>query len=168
MIENSDLSFKRSYTCYTIQNERIKVIQNHDNNVKKKVLTLSDASYFSKNKTKTSKYHSKNCWKKTRYHINLFQNQIFFQNLIVIMSLFALFEKELSYNWLPKSVDKSFKIVMAIAFFIITLEFIFSLLSKKHYFLSFEFFVDFFSLLSLLTEVNLLWNYIVLLITGDQ
>jgi hypothetical protein len=133
-------------------------------------LSLFDASYFNseKHENKESDPQVSDCWKKFKKIIKFTLKNKYSEMIIILLSLFSLFEKNILVIACPISADKYFHLLMDIFFCILFYEFFFHLLIKKHYIGTFIFYLDFLALISLFTETHFFWLSFLNLVTGTK
>jgi hypothetical protein len=133
-------------------------------------LSLFDTSYFNQDKheNKEPEHEDNSCWKKFRKILKFTLKNKYSEMIIIILSLFSLFEKNILIIACPIIVDKYFHLIMDIFFCILFYEFSIHLLVKKHYIGSFIFYVDFLALISLFTETHYFWQGFLNLLTGTR
>ncbi|OMJ72818.1 hypothetical protein SteCoe_28655 [Stentor coeruleus] len=81
----------------------------------------------------------------------------FFMVLMTLFTIFALFGEDVRVSAFKKEADDGFNIVTTICMFFFTLDLVCSSICKKGYFLSFFFWMDFFSTISLISDISWLW-----------
>jgi hypothetical protein len=78
--------------------------------------------------------------------------------MILILSAFSLISQDLQYSVLNKDVDFSFARMNEVVFFVFAVELILSSLFETNFIGSFFFYVDFISLISVIPDVQVIWD----------
>lgn len=104
--------------------------------------------------------------KKTKFEkISLFLlklvENIYSHIFILICSVFTLLQDDIRNLALPVSVDQAFFRVNEFIFFLFLIEFIVISVCKKNFCGSFYFYLDLISIISMIPDINLIWNPIV-------
>lgn len=87
-----------------------------------------------------------------------FLDSKFFQIIVNVMTVYALFADDFRSAFLPKSVDNGFDSVTIFCMVIFTLEIILGVLTKEKYFNSFFFWLDIISTISLIFDLKWFQN----------
>jgi len=132
-----------------------------------KRVTLVNLKPFEIN-VKSEKKMFSGMWDKFRYILYKGVDNIYFQVVVLIIALYALFYKEILLLSLPNSYDTYLKFAMELFFFILLAEFVICLIAKKKYFLSFDFTIDLIALIGLIPNVATLWYPILKLISDSR
>lgn len=99
----------------------------------------------------------KTCYKKTRELVCKLVDSIYFNLLILIFSIFSLFNNDIRILCLPTSVDMVFVHLNEAVFFLFLLDLILCTLFKPGFFASFNFYLDLIALMSIIPDVSLIW-----------
>lgn len=83
-----------------------------------------------------------------------FLDSKFFQIIINVMTVYALFADDIRSAFLPKSVDNGFDSITIVCMVLFTIEIILSVITKEKYFNSFFFWLDIISTISLIFDLK--------------
>ena len=114
---------------------------------------LNSASRITSSSTSKSKKHPK--WKKV---IISFLDSTPVLIIMSVLTLFALFASDIKAAWLRKEVDEAFNIIQCILIGIFGVEFILNCIAKKDYLLSFFFWLDLISTVSIIQDIDYIMN----------
>lgn len=87
-------------------------------------------------------------------------DHIYFQIFILSGEVYVLFATDIYIVGLPYSANNAIDIIKLFWFSIFCIEFILSVCFEKHYIFSFSFVVDAIDLISLSSDIDLIWNHI--------
>lgn len=94
------------------------------------------------------------------YFLNKTFHHIYTQLVIISLSIFLLFSSDAEVVFLPYSIKPVLIWARNFCLIFFLTEFILSNTLEKSYFLSFYFFIDFIDLVSLASEVSLVWDFV--------
>lgn len=94
---------------------------------------------------------------KLKLHMQKAIDNLLFMILMTLFTTFALFGEDFRVSALSKEADYGFNIVTTICMFFFALDLICSSICKKGYFLSFFFWMDLLSTISLISDISWLW-----------
>jgi hypothetical protein len=105
----------------------------------------------------------KNNWK---IELNNFLDNNYVLIFMTAITIFALFGSSIQAAICPSYVDYGFNIIQILLFGFFSIEIILSVLSKENYFLSFFFWLDIISTISLIQDID--WIFDALISFGDK
>lgn len=165
---NKDIQNKNDIININNQEENINAQNKSKRSIKMRRYTLN-SQFLSKNKTITEENNKKvSLYKKILHFLHEAFEHIIMQVFIIFLSIFSLFHEDIKILSLPKTVDYPFHHVNEFIFFFFLLEFIVFILSQKDFIGSFYFYLDIVSLISLIPEVHIIWDPILMLIEDDS
>ena len=143
-----------------LNNEKEKVLVNLDEN-KARIQFLRKGSMSI---TKIEK--DPTCWEKfSVITLKILENN-YYLIFMCLITFFVLFSNDINSGFLPIGTDFYFKIASLCAFVLFSLEIILSSLVRENYLFSFFFWLDVLSTLSLLMEIDFIFNPIIDALTG--
>ena len=108
------------------------------------------------------------CYNFSKSKVEPFISGIPFISVILILSAWSLFCQDIQYSALDKHVDGLFTLMNEISFFVFFTEFMLSSLFESNFIGSFFFWVDLISMISVIPDVQIIWNPVVDLFSGGQ
>jgi hypothetical protein len=124
-------------------------------------------SYF-KNHNEKKKNKLRNKWDQFRHNLLMSVENVYFHIIVLILALYSLFHEDFTILFAPNSVDKVLHHVTEAVFFFFILEFLIVMIAKKKFIGSFYFYLDIISLISLIPEVEFIWDAIIAGISDNK
>ena len=100
--------------------------------------------------------------------IEPFISSVYFVSFILVVATISLLNGDLKVAGFGHSADEFFNHLNEAIFFIFLIEFLLYLFFEHNFIGSFFFWVDFFSLISFIPEVELIWHPFSVMISGDR
>lgn len=104
---------------------------------------------------------------KLKHVVNLIMESAIFHIVVLVLSIFSLFNSDIMTTCLPTSVDSTFHHINEFIFIFFLLELILFSIFKQNFFGSFYFYLDIIAIISLLPEVSFIWDPLSVVLTGN-